>query len=30
MSDNNASQPPLKTWSYLAGERRRPSEYEVV
>lgn len=21
---------PLKTWSYLAGNRRRPSEYEVV
>ena len=22
--------PPLKTWSHLAGNRRRPSEYEVV
>lgn len=22
--------PPLKTWSHLAGSRRRPSEYEVV
>lgn len=21
---------PLKTWSYLAGNRRRPSEYEIV
>ncbi len=21
---------PLKTWSYLSGDRRRPSEYEVV
>lgn len=21
---------PLKTWSYLAGQRRRPSEYEIV
>jgi toluene monooxygenase system protein E len=21
---------PLKTWSHLAGNRRRPSEYEVV
>jgi toluene monooxygenase system protein E len=23
-------QKPLKTWSYLSGNRRRPSEYEVV
>ncbi len=22
--------PPLKTWSHLAGQRRRPSEYEIV
>jgi len=22
--------PPLKTWSHLAGKRKRPSEYEVV
>ena len=21
---------PLKTWSHLAGQRRRPSEYEIV
>lgn len=21
---------PLKTWSYLSGQRRRPSEYEIV
>ena len=21
---------PLKTWSYLAGRRRKPSEYEIV
>ena len=29
---NKAPEPlkPLKTWSYLAGNRRRPSEYEIV
>ena len=21
---------PLKTWSHLAGRRRKPSEYEIV
>lgn len=30
MSDKPAPQPALKTWSYLSGNRRRPSEYEVV
>ena len=29
---SNAPEPlkPLKTWSHLAGNRRRPSEYEIV
>jgi toluene monooxygenase system protein E len=34
MSEETAAAPeplkPLKTWSHLAGNRRRPSEYEVV
>jgi toluene monooxygenase system protein E len=29
MSESPPSK-PLKTWSYLSGGRRRPSEYEVV
>jgi toluene monooxygenase system protein E len=29
MSDNPDLK-PLKTWSHLAGQRRRPSEYEIV
>ena len=28
--DPTAPMPPLKTWSHLAKQRRRPSEYEVV
>lgn len=28
MSEQNLK--PLKTWSYLSGQRRRPSEYEIV
>ena len=27
---NGEALKPLKTWSHLAGNRRRPSEYEVV
>jgi len=34
MSEETAAPPeplkPLKTWSHLAGQRRKPSEYEVV
>ena len=31
MSDDTATElRPLKTWSHLAGQRRRPSEYEIV
>lgn len=30
MSDTPTPQKPLKTWSHLSGNRRRPSEYEVV
>lgn len=31
MSDETATPlRPLKTWSHLAGQRRRPSEYEIV
>lgn len=29
-TDQPAILRPLKTWSHLAGERRRPSEYEIV
>ena len=29
MTDNTVL-PPLKTWSHLAGRRRKPSEYEIV
>jgi toluene monooxygenase system protein E len=30
MMDISVPQAPLKTWSHLSGNRRRPSEYEVV
>ena len=30
MSETNEVLKPLKTWSHLAGNRRRPSEYEIV
>ena len=30
MSDQSDLSKPLKTWSHLAGKRRRPSEYEIV
>ena len=30
MTDSPSPQKPLKTWSHLSGNRRRPSEYEVV
>ena len=30
MSDTPDVSKPLKTWSHLAGARRRPSEYEIV
>jgi len=30
MSDAKDVLKPLKTWSHLAGNRRRPSEYEIV
>ena len=30
MSGTSSDEKPLKTWSYLSGSRRRPSEYEVV
>ena len=30
MNDNTESLKPLKTWSHLAENRRKPSEYEVV
>ncbi len=30
MSDLSDLSKPLKTWSHLAGHRRRPSEYEIV
>jgi len=30
MSDQSDLSKPLKTWSHLAGQRRRPSEYEIV
>lgn len=30
MSENIEVLKPLKTWSHLAGRRRKPSEYEVV
>ena len=30
MSKTQEPLKPLKTWSYLAGNRRRPSEYEIV
>jgi toluene monooxygenase system protein E len=30
MSDTLPPAKPLKTWSYLSGSRRRPSEYEIV
>ena len=30
MTDAPQPLPPLKTWSHLAGRRRRPSEYEIV
>ena len=30
MSDAPAVLPPLRTWSHLAGNKRKPSEYEVV
>ena len=30
MSQANEVLKPLKTWSHLAGNRRRPSEYEIV
>ena len=29
MNDADVLQ-PLKTWSHLAGRRRKPSEYEIV
>ena len=30
MTDLSDLSKPLKTWSHLAGKRRRPSEYEIV
>lgn len=30
MGDENEVLQPLRTWSHLAGQRRRPSEYEIV
>ena len=30
MADQSDLSKPLKTWSHLAGQRRRPSEYEIV
>jgi len=30
MSDESEPLKPLRTWSHLAGQRRRPSEYEIV
>ena len=30
MSDQSDLSKPLKTWSHLAGKRRRPNEYEIV
>ncbi len=30
MTDQSDLSKPLKTWSHLAGKRRRPSEYEIV
>ena len=30
MTDRSDLSKPLKTWSHLAGKRRRPSEYEIV
>ena len=30
MSEPTPPEKPLKTWSHLSGQRRRPSEYEVV
>jgi len=30
MSEPTDLSKPLKTWSHLAGQRRRPSEYEIV
>lgn len=30
MADQSDLSKPLKTWSHLAGRRRRPSEYEIV
>ncbi len=30
MSETQPPTKPLKTWSYLSGSRKRPSEYEVV
>lgn len=30
MSESSEVLKPLKTWSHLAGNRRRPSEYEIV
>ncbi len=30
MANDSNELKPLKTWSHLAGQRRRPSEYEIV
>jgi toluene monooxygenase system protein E len=30
MSESQATLTPLRTWSHLAGRRRKPSEYEIV
>ena len=30
MNETQPPRKPLKTWSYLSGSRKRPSEYEVV
>ena len=30
MSDSTQTIKPLKTWSHLSKQRKRPSEYEIV